>query len=273
MSTNYSSPKPSKPTESEYAKRQRRRAERIIAATGVYSGAFRDEVQEALSTFPYKLPVLFREADRIDQRLASAGRSFRAGLRKAGVPISEGPVKRSPKNTRQRHAEMIEALFVARDIDELDESTAKSAQLISNILYDIGNESGIDATHPQLVKAYVLGISEKLTSLDRHSYEQVQTAFDQIRDLMNGCSPARYEEIDRYYNPDREDRPAEVTGTALGSEDEAVEADGKLEDLRQKLLHLERVPENEAITFQLESEIFQYERENATADEWPDVIG
>ena len=88
-------PKP----ESSYTKRQRRRAERIIQATGCYSAAFRIEVQQALDKLPHKLPVLFREAEIIDARLESAGRSVRAEYRKAGIPLGEPsrPQARLPK--------------------------------------------------------------------------------------------------------------------------------------------------------------------------------
>jgi len=45
--------------------------------------------------------------------------------------------------------------------------------------------------------------------------------------------------------------------------------------LREKLANLERVPENEAERFKLESEIRRLERESeaeASADEWPDMV-
>ncbi len=43
--------------------------------------------------------------------------------------------------------------------------------------------------------------------------------------------------------------------------------------LKEKLTKLESLPENEAIAFQLESEIYRLEGEAARANEWPDVIG
>lgn len=50
-----------------------------------------------------------------------------------------------------------------------------------------------------------------------------------------------------------------------------IKADDPLHDLRERLAKLERVPENEAISFQLQTEIYRLEHET-TIDEWPDVI-
>ena len=46
----------------------------------------------------------------------------------------------------------------------------------------------------------------------------------------------------------------------------------EIASLQAKLTRLERLPENEAVRFQLESEIYRLERE-ANADEWPELIG
>jgi hypothetical protein len=274
-------------TESSYAKQQRRRAERIIQATGCYSTAFRNEVQEALDRLPHKLPVLFREAKRMDQRLESAGRSIRATLRKAGLPIGEPPkpLSRSPKNVVLREAEEIESVLIQYETGKLNREMADRAELIGDILFDIGNEAGVNATHPQLVRAYYLAIHDALPSLkSRWNYEAAQTAFEQIRDLMNGCSQARFEQIDMIYHGNNEES-MKAREQQAGIYEEALQARNEIEaeqresqksptltDLRNKLARLERVPENEAIAFQLESEIYRLEQE-ATLNEWPDVIG
>lgn len=46
----------------------------------------------------------------------------------------------------------------------------------------------------------------------------------------------------------------------------------QLAELKKTLARLERVPENEAIAFQMESEIYRLEQESS-GDEWPDVVG
>lgn len=281
--------------ESSYTKQQRRRAENIIKATGVYSAAFRNEVQQALDHLPHKLPVLFREAERIDQRLESAGRSIRATLRKDGFPVGEPskPLSRSPKNVTRREAEEIESVLIQYETGKLNEEMADRAELIGNVLFDIGNEAGVNATHPQLVKAYYLALSDALPFVERRTYERLQQAFAHVRDLMNGCSKARYEEIDAIYNPDHEAQRAAYfeekarTGNAkLGDEvyAEAEQARAEIEAeattpendgivaLSEKLARLEDLPENEAVAFRLESRIYRLEHKTDD-DEWPDVIG
>lgn len=262
--------------ESSYAKHQRRRAEKIIQATGRYSAAFRNEVQQALDKLPHKLPVLFREAEIIDARLESAGRSVRAEYRKAGIPLGEPskPLGRSPKHCIVREAEEIESLFQQNEADRLDEEMSERAQLISNILFDISNESGVDATHPKLVKAYVLATWDALPGLEyQHNSDRVHEALLHIQDLMNGCSQARFEEIDAAYNGwAHEERARHKEDAEVRREAEPFDSD-ELATVRKKLARLELVPENEAIAFQLKTEIDRLEREADTVQEWPDVIG
>ena len=115
----------------------------------------------------------------------------------------------------------------------------------------------------------------------------VQKGLDQVRDLMNGCSEARYEEIDTMYNGDYEESMAarrkefpdwEMNPPKSRSDrttkNESVECeDPAVSNLRSKLKDLERLPENEAVAFQLETEIYKLEREaDVAADEWPDEI-
>lgn len=47
----------------------------------------------------------------------------------------------------------------------------------------------------------------------------------------------------------------------------------ELKKLQEALAKMERLPENEAERFKLKTEIYKIERENASADEWPEVIG
>jgi hypothetical protein len=64
-----------------------------------------------------------------------------------------------------------------------------------------------------------------------------------------------------------------ATGKSAGQMG-GTKSDGQAEKLRQKLMRLERLPENEAIAFQLETQIYHLERGSKTdAEKWPDVIG
>jgi hypothetical protein len=61
-------------------------------------------------------------------------------------------------------------------------------------------------------------------------------------------------------------------GDGLPKEQKARRKRSPLKKLRWDLERLERVPENEGVALQLESEIYRLENE-ADTDEWPDVIG
>lgn len=270
-----------------YARRQRRRAEKIIAATGCYSAKFRGEVRSALDKTPHKLPTLFREARQIDERLESAGRSVHADMRAAGCPVRQSrpkPMGRSPKNILAREAEEIESVFVQYQANELTADMTERAELISAILYDISGEAQVDANHPQLNRAYYLAIQDAVYELESHiSRERVWAAMNQIRDLMNGCSDARFDEIHTIYHgsPDEQRRARAIElgdvvpyDAALDSAKPVappVETD-KLVAVRETLSALEDVPENEAVAFRLETQIFNLVHAGSD-EEWPDVIG
>ena len=74
-------------TESAHTKRQRRRAERIILATGVHSPSFRKAVENALEQFTKgdgtTLRQLFREADEIDRQREEIGKAIRARMQQS----------------------------------------------------------------------------------------------------------------------------------------------------------------------------------------------
>lgn len=269
--------------ESSYARAQRRRAERIILATGCYSTAFRNEVQAALDKTPHKLPWLFQEAARINERLESAGRSIRAAMRAAGAPIREPPPKpmgRSPKNCVVREAEEIESVFVQYRNRDLNEEMSERAELISTILYDTSGEAQIDVNHPDVTRAYYVAIHDALSDLDTHEKrERVWAAFNQIRDLMNGCSDARFDEIYTIYHGEQKERLAARAiefGDVVPADDENAAPVDEVESpelvaARQKLVELEDVPENEAVAFRLETQIYKFEHPDVD-DEWADVI-
>lgn len=294
-------------TESAYTKRQRRKALAIFKADGAYSAAFRNEVKDALDTAPFKLAVLFREAERMDARRETAGRSLHAEMRRNGIPIRTSPdraIARSPRKHLARDAEMIEALFQQEADGKLGEEWSGRASLISDILFELSNNVGIDTTHPALVKAYMLAISAKWGDIsDVHEAVRMLT---QIRDLMNGCTQARLEEIDAEYQP-------EVYGFESGSEareyydsrctyerqqeidalrearkaaavvesktestfhiDAPPDISAEIETARAQLAALEYVPENEGVRMDLETRIYSLGRQVATVTEWPDVIG
>lgn len=289
-----------------YRTRQRKKAEAIIAASGAYSAAFRKEVKDALDTAPFKLPVLFREADRIDARRETAGRSLHAEMRRSGIPIRTAPdraIARSPRKHLARDAEMIEALFQQEAAGKLDEEWTGRASLINDILFELSNNVGIDTTHPALVRAYMLAISAKWGDIS--DVREAVRMLTQIRDLMNGCTQARLEEIDAEYQPhlygfesgseareyydsrctfERQQeidalREARKAGAVVESKThinvhiEAPDISAELNSAREQLAALEYVPENEGVRMDLESRIYSLGRQVAALTEWPDVIG
>ena len=65
-------------SESTYAKRQRRKAEQIIQATGAYPASVRARVRKALNETPSLLPRIFAVIDEMDQRKAEFGKGLHA---------------------------------------------------------------------------------------------------------------------------------------------------------------------------------------------------
>lgn len=267
---------------SSAAEKRRQRAERIVRATGAYSEEFRARVQQALDADPSKLAELLREADEDDQLRASVGRSVYADMRKGGLPLGESdrditgpnrPLNRSRKHTTLTLAERIEWLLVENKNGRLNEDGEARAQLIDDILYDVSSTTQITPCHPKLVRSYVLAIFDKLNDLDQHGYESVQRAFAAIRDLTNLCSDARFEEIDRHWNSHCYKDEAPYYKTEQAPVEVTIPESAELIALREKLTNLERLPENEAVAFDLETKIYQLERAAVIANDWPDIIG
>lgn len=173
-------------------------------------------------------------------------------------------------------AKEIETLVEHSEAEELDDYSDTVAGLVCDILYDYGNETRVFATHPKLIRLYVITMLEVLPRLDEHSRKSVERGFRHIRELMAGCSKARLEEIDSIHNPAHATEETENTSPNLvpigtnpqGATSTMVDT---VDNLREKLAALELVPENEAIALQLESEIYRLERET-DHNEWPDVI-
>jgi hypothetical protein len=161
-------------------------------------------------------------------------------------------------------ARAVEVLITKHEADELDETASEVAQLISGLLFDLGNETQIFATHPKLIRRYMMLMLEALPTLKGRDRTMAEQSFGEVSELLEGCSQKRFRQIDRRHNG------AEPIKKACNTVPREVR---KLKDALSKL---ERVPENEAIYFQLESEISRLEQENERdkeVDEWPDVIG
>src|SRR5438874_1007239 len=70
-------------TRKKVSDQRRRRAERIIQATGAFPARLRREVQDALTNRPEELSHLFAEADRMERRAREFGRELHAFAAKA----------------------------------------------------------------------------------------------------------------------------------------------------------------------------------------------
>lgn len=132
--------------------------------------------------------------------------------------------------------------------------------LVRTILNDLQNEVGVFSSDRRVVRAFLLATLNELkkpavATAPWRSRERVNEMLGHLTEILNGCSDMRLAEIDRRYNPEEPIENATIHG------------------LREKLEMLERLPENEAVALQLESEIARLERENEIVTEWPDVIG
>ncbi len=162
-------------------------------------------------------------------------------------------------------AKIIESLAEHEEAEELNKNAESASRLVRQILFDYGNETEVFATHPKLIRLYVLTMLEALPTIESEYHRRnIEEGFAHIRELLAGCSKKRFDEIDDKHNPD-----VEAHRTVFSDElrrQAVVEA--KLQTLREQLTNLERLPENEAIALQLETAIYHLEHE----DEWPDVI-
>ena len=194
---------------------------------------------------------------------------------------------RLTKQAVARIAREVESLITSYENDRLSERDAERAQLISDILFDVGNESQVNATHPRLIKEYMLTLRDGLPALGSHERREVETALQHVHELVTtGCSKTRRQHIEDFHDhadheasrvardaewgvPERHDPPATQPAQTTAQLDNS-EAIAKLQ---RQLSGLENVPENEAVAFRLESQIYKLEREAESAEQWPDVIG
>ncbi|CAN5460827.1 hypothetical protein BH20ACI3_BH20ACI3_41950 [soil metagenome] len=283
MKKNSTGPDP-KP-ESLYAIRKRRRAERmaerIVLATAVYDQTFRDKVQDALDNDQSLLPALLKEADAIDKRREEFGKQYDAAVKNALERMQEVDDK----------ASQIEALLA-------NPKTGKQVRYaLRAVLIELSNESGVSVDEATVAgnfykAAAAADPSEVIGNAIRPlSFERCLRHIDALlnkpdyntaREIGNYWDNPGHLRIDELTDPFPNDesvptrtkhrtRPGKSRRKTQDEGGGGVNADPELERLRQKLMRLELLPENEAVAFKLESEIYKLERE--ADDEWPDEIG
>ena len=285
--------KPKSLTESRRAKSDRRRALKIIRATRVYNEEFCAMVQDALDNDPSRLPRLFAAADEMDKGREEIDQYFKELMRRPhGIPNAA-----CIRELLADHQEYIaqRGFEMARFLENPDADGTRWEALAS-ALVELSNETGIYYFHPGVVECFfrqaVITAMEKGTG--GKPDQRTQRILNEIQALLNDATPKPViEEIASLYNGESvSPRSAEYLATIEPTDspyrpiktrnkpaktrnrsDGETQSDPEVERLRDKLTKLERLPENEATAFQLESEIYKLEREASNANEWPDVIG
>ncbi len=173
-----------------------------------------------------------------------------------------------------------------RAVEELVSGPRRSFRkyAIKSLLIELSNFSDINLDEPGIAGTfYIMAVSRLKGSQDKAA----QRCLRHLDILLNNPNRRTMKAIMEYWDndgrvspvdpfPADDDRPSNSpkddteTGDGWGG---GPESDPELENMRQRLMRLERLPENEAIALQLESEIYKLERQNANTDEWPDVIG
>lgn len=180
----------------------------------------------------------------------------------------------SPAKPRRSKQDRWERLCNDREKALYKHLVSKSAgreatcQALTSLLIELSNVTMLTWWDPKILKVFYRRACQIADEADGSQRREIFTVLGDIGKVLDcDLSDATLEYVDERA---RFPRPGEEVTTnliALDADDEP--ANPELETLRGKLQRLERVPENEATRFQIESEL--YKLENQT-DEWPDVI-
>jgi hypothetical protein len=97
-------------------------------------------------------------------------------------------------------AKEVEILITKQENHELNSIASGVAELIAGMLFDLGNETHIFATHPKLIRRYVMLMLDVLPNLEGRDRIYAEQSFSEIREPLKGCSRKRFQEIYRLHN-------------------------------------------------------------------------
>ena len=296
-------------SDSTYAKRQCRRAERIIAAYGMYDDAFRDSVQNALEQYkkgqPSNLPNLIKEADEIHRQHMELSNAIHAQMEKeaeAQIQKAMKAVSENPKKKTRRPRRNYETVHVLTALEITEENSAEAQRIKQALLLWSGLMLEISPGFMgRLYEAvandwctHVRGVIYEIGGPDFENTDERDRTFvtlnSVVLEALRSASgkergyPVSTEELGRESSQraavlrscaDLFRRLAKSAENSLSGEAKPLAlGQNSLPDLislHEKLDKLERLPENEAQYFRLLTEIHNLENE-VDNDEWPDVI-
>jgi hypothetical protein len=271
-------------SESTYAKRQCRRAEKIILASGVYNALFCRSVQGALEQYkkgqPSALPRLIKEADEMYRQRLEFNKELHARM---NADLQERQAIRAK-------AKKVEALVSGPPITSAQLRRSRSAFLkyaVQSLLFELSTESSIGIDGPGIAGIfYMLAASE----LKDSASETEQRYLRHLDVLLNDPDHKSVKAIMKYWDNGKMDavilfpltlkmtRPARSLKGARHVRQSRVSRRPTTRRTLQTLLTcMKDSPSSNtcpktAVRFKLESDIYRLEQE-AVADEWPDVIG
>jgi hypothetical protein len=168
---------------------------------------------------------------------------------------------------------------------ETDEVAACLAELLAHLLHDSPQRDALARTvYLACKKAWKASRSETsyVTMHDLRDLSTVAYHAALINAIQKIYDPAGYKiEIAREknrvkegYRVERRLRLGRVSKKTkeISLPEPEPQDNLRIEELRARLQNLETLPENEAVRFQLETEIYRLEQEQKR-DEWPEVIG
>jgi hypothetical protein len=197
------------------------------------------------------------------------------------------PTKNSTtkKTARKPTARKIRKTGYQRLIDEEEDLIAKqlapqkkgceqTQAALTSLLIELSNVTGVDILDEQIVRIFfqrAAKVAEKTYDpKDRHAMFNVLTDISRLLGTTSTevFSTETLAFVNRHSRFPHYGEPLDLDESESVIDD--AEANTLIDGIRGKLDRLERLPENEAERFRLETEIYGLENES---DEWPDVIG
>jgi hypothetical protein len=216
------------------------------------------------------------------QKPKSKGTSTKKSARK--VPIK-------PRRKKQGSWELLcndreKALY--KHLVNQSAGREETYQALTSLLVELSNVTGITWWDPRILKVFyrrACQVAHEADGSKRHDIFDVIGDIGNVLDLELPDATLEYvnqhaqfprmtakETIANLINRDPSKAGYRVSLTEEDDEPAPERTNSELETSRGKLDGLELLPENEAIRFQLETQIFKLERESANTDEWTDVI-
>src|ERR1051326_1019099 len=187
---------------------------------------------------------------------------------------AKGTARKTRKSGYQRLIDEEEDLIV-KQLASRKQSSEQMRAALTSLLIELLNVTGVGVSDEQIVRIFfqrAARVAEQTyTPRDRFAMFDVLTDISRLLGTTSHevFSMETLDFVSRHSRFPHPGEPLDMNGEEV--EPTPREENESLITLRQRLNRLERLPENEATAFQLETEIYRLKNESP-ADEWPDLI-